>query len=380
MKVLHINASYKPAYVYGGPTVSVSMLCEQLHGAGIDVEVYTTTANGVAELPVKPNETKYVDNVAVTYFKRVTKDHTHFSPALLGALNKKIKQFDIVHIHAWWNLVSVLSCYVAIKNKVPVVLSPRGTLSAYSFSNKNTGFKSYIHRFLGKRLLQKCLIHATSVYEASAINRLMANQSTTVIPNLIRLSDEKDQSPERFVNNKLRLLFLSRIEEKKGLDILLRSLEHITVPFSLTIAGSGDPEYIEKLKLLIPESQKDNIEWAGFYGDGKFKQLAAHDLLVLPSHDENFGNVVIESLSAGTPVLISNKVGLASYVETNNLGWICEPDIYSISNTIIRIYINEQKKLTEIRGKAPGVIHHEFSGERLVKRYIDLYQSIKRTT
>jgi glycogen synthase len=53
MKILHIIASYKPAYVYGGPVMSVSMLAEQLALAGNQVDVYTTTANGKTELPVK---------------------------------------------------------------------------------------------------------------------------------------------------------------------------------------------------------------------------------------------------------------------------------------------------------------------------------------
>src|SRR3569833_3381732 len=65
------------------------------------------------------------------------------------------------------------------------------------------------------------------------------------------------------------------------------------------------------------------ITWAGFRGDEKFSMLHEHDLLVLPSHDENFGNVVIESLSQGTAVLISPFVGLRDYVAKNNFGWGC---------------------------------------------------------
>ena len=61
--------------------MSVSMLSEQLAAAGIGVSVYATTANGTEELPVKTNSILNVDGVQVTYFKRITKDHTHFSPA-----------------------------------------------------------------------------------------------------------------------------------------------------------------------------------------------------------------------------------------------------------------------------------------------------------
>src|SRR3954466_11833550 len=121
--------------IYGGPTMSVSMLSEQLVKAGIDCSVFTTTANGPTELPVTIGIPVNVDGVWVTYFKRITKDHTHFSPALLLALWQRVKQYNIVHIHAWWNTVSVLSGLIAVLRGVPVIVSPRGTLSNYSFHN-----------------------------------------------------------------------------------------------------------------------------------------------------------------------------------------------------------------------------------------------------
>ena len=135
--------------------MSVSMLCEQLVKKNIEVMVFTTTANGTDELPVALNNPVDVDGVRVTYFKRLTKDHTHFSPALLSKLWRNVKNYDVVHIHAWWNMVSVLSCFISLMRGVPVIVSPRGTLSPYSFSNKNRFVKNLIHHFLGKPLLNK---------------------------------------------------------------------------------------------------------------------------------------------------------------------------------------------------------------------------------
>ena len=110
IKLLQIIAAYKPAYIYGGPTMSVSKLCEALTKTEIEVEVLTTTANGKDELNVRPAKSIDVDGVKTTYFKRLTKDHTHFSPALLLTLRKKIKEQRattqtpnanlIIHIHA----------------------------------------------------------------------------------------------------------------------------------------------------------------------------------------------------------------------------------------------------------------------------------------
>jgi glycosyltransferase involved in cell wall biosynthesis len=376
LKILQVIAAYKPAVIYGGPTMSVAMLCEALVHAGIPAEVFTTTANGAAELSVEAGRPALVDGVTVTYFKRVTKDHTHFSPAMLKTLWKRAEEFDVVHIHAWWNLVSVLTCMIALIKGIPVVLSPRGTLSGYSFSNKNTGKKKLIHHLLGKKLLAKCHLHITARRESVSILNFIKPLSITTIPNFVKLEAGKFKD-KPVAGEALKLLFFSRIEEKKGLDILLNALSALTIPFHLTIAGDGQKDYIDHLKARITDPLiVDKITWAGFYNEDKFDLLRGHDLLVLPSHDENFGNVVIESLSVGTPVLISENVGLADYVKQNDLGWICQTNTGSVSGAINNISHHHRKEMRNITENAPNLIRKDFSGDKLVRQYIHLYKNI----
>lgn len=353
--------------------MSVSMLAENMVRAGVDTEVYATTANGKEELPVTPGEKVMVDGVPVTYFKRITKDHSHYSPALFKQLRREVKGFDLVQINAWWNLVSIFSCLIALKNKVPVLLSARGTLSPYSFQNKNIGVKWALHHLLGKTLLKKCHIHATSKREADAVNSLFNPKSMTVLPNFVKLPAEIN-FPERELSPVFKLLFFSRIEEKKGLDLLIKALPAVTVPYTLTIAGDGDRDYVDSLKKLATENGlADKIDWIGFQNENKFDLLYAHDLFVLPSYDENFGNAVIESLSVGTAVLISEEVGLEDYVNVNNLGWVCHTNPASVAWHINNIGINDKDGLTRIREFAPGIIADDFKEAHLVKKYVDLY-------
>lgn len=356
--------------------MSVSMLAENLVKAGVDTEVYATTANGKEELPVMPGERVVVDGVPVTYFKRITKDHSHYSPALFKQLRGEAKSFDLVHIHAWWNLVSIFSCLIALKNKVPVLLSARGTLSPYSFQNKNIGVKWALHHLLGKTLLKKCHIHATSKREADAISKLFKPKSITVLPNFVKLPEERNFATGE-LSRVFKLLFFSRIEEKKGLDLLIKALPAVTVPYKLTVAGDGDPDYVNSLKKLAAENGlEDKIDWIGFQHENKFDLLFAHDLFVLPSYDENFGNAVIESLSVGTAVLISEEVGLEDYVNVNNLGWLCHTNPASVAWHINNIAINDKDGLNRIREFAPGIIAGDFKEEHLVKKYADLYEEL----
>ncbi|MES2278831.1 MAG: glycosyltransferase [Bacteroidota bacterium] len=373
MKILQINASYKPAYIYGGPTMSVSKLSEQLVNNGCTVQVFTTTANGLTELPAFEQIPVEVNDVTVYYFKRITKDHSHFSPRLLAAVWQQVKKFDVVHIHAWWNTVSILSCLIAIMRGVPVVVSPRGTLSSYSFHNKNAFIKKCIHHLLSKPLLGRSYIHATSHYEKMALQQIIVPKQIITIPNFIELAEVVQLKNNDFTGP-LKLLFFSRIEEKKGLDILLNALKTVTIPYHLTIAGSGEPSYINSLKAIAQQNNiTGHMSWVGFQGENKFGVLANHHLLVLPSYDENFGNVVIESLCVGTAVLISQQVGLAGYVRDNNLGWICNTDANSVADAINQI---DRQKLKVIAVSAPAVITRDFNEENLLKKYTDMYQQI----
>ncbi|WP_179415169.1 XrtY-associated glycosyltransferase XYAG1 [Mucilaginibacter sp. E4BP6] len=374
MKILQLSPSYKPAYIYGGPTMSISMLSEQLVAAGKGVTVYATTANGLTELPVEIAKPVLVDGVQVIYFKRVTKDHTHLSPSLLTHLWRTARDYDVIHIHAWWNLVSVLGCFVALIRKVPVIVSPRGTLSNYSFQNKNNNIKSQMHSWLGKPLLKNCFIHTTSNHERDVLKAMLPGNTIFNIPNFINLVKNKFSGYQP--TDHLRLIFFSRIEEKKGLDVLLDALKSVSIPYKLTIAGDGNSEYVSQLKkMALDNGVAAQIDWIGFQTDNKYQLLYDHDVMILPSYDENFGNVVIESLSVGTPVLVSKAVGLADYVDQNRLGWLCETNPASVSAAINNL-ASQKAGIIRIKEYAPGKISADFNYANLAKRYIDMYTQV----
>lgn len=382
MKIIHVTASYKPAYIYGGPIQSVAKLCEAMVeiSDGEDLQVLTTTANGTEELEVQTGKVSLTDSVPVTYFKRWTKDHSHFSPELLIQLRNTILQTQdsklIIHIHAWWNLVSVLSCLIAKWHKIPVLLSPRGMLTSYSFGNRNSISKNLIHNILGKKLLKYCHIHATSEQEKQDILKIITPKSITVISNLVSFPSSAP-SLQSSANNIFQLLFLSRIEEKKGLELLFEALTLVDIPWQLTIAGSGKAEYVESLKLKAEMLKPSNrIKWLGLVDkEKKFDLLADHDLTVLTSHNENFANVVIESLSVGTPVLVSKYVGLADYVKDKELGWVTSLNVDEIKTELVSAY-REATKREKIRTEAPSLIKDDFNDVNLAKKYIELYNRI----
>ncbi len=373
MKILHIIPAYKPAWVYGGPTYSVSLLCEALVRNHHDVTVLTTNANGVTQLDVETGKRHEVDHVSVIYFSRWTKDQSNFSPGLLLKFWRKARQYDVIHIHAWWNMVAIPAVMICRIKGIRPVLSTRGTLSAFSFTHQNAWLKKWFHRLFGRWLLHNLIFHVTSGKEKAELMYLFKKSACVQIPNLISLPQT---TYSRDLNaTELKVVFMGRIHPVKNIEFLLDVFDRsLGIPFRLDIVGSGDPAYLEELKTQV--NHPSAINWSpSLEGAEKWNCLAKADLLVLPSRTENFGNVVMESLSVGTPILISENVGSSAYVIENNLGWVVPARLEDWKKMIRYIHENPGER-ERIREQAPSLVHSHFGEKALIKRYEDMYRMI----
>jgi len=376
MKILFVVPYYKPAYAYGGPIVVISMLAERLIALGHEVTVYTTATNGKSELEVNKNTEVLVDGVKVFYFNKLTGDNTYISWKLWGFLNKTVDDFDVVHIHTWWNFL-VLGAALVCRNKgIKPIVSPHGMLSDYIIYNRNAFAKKWVHKLLGKKLLKNSWLHVSTEMEWDESKRIVGTWDGEIIPNLVKLAGKKYPRPE---NPTFTIGFLSRIDPKKGLDVLIKALSKVNFPYKLLIAGSGESHYIDSLKSIANKcGNSKQIEWVGWKGgEGKFEFLSAIDMMALTSHSENFAIVVIESLSVGTPVFISDQVGLFKYVAENNCGWVTTTDIEAVTSNLNQLFI-EKDKFTRINNETPAQIAQEYEESHLAEQYIRLYNlSIK---
>jgi glycosyltransferase involved in cell wall biosynthesis len=374
MKILHIVPSYKPAYVYGGPIESVARLCEGLVAAGHTVHVYTTTANGDTELDITPGQTLDVDGVQVTYFKRITKDPTHVSPALWKHLYKSVADYDIVHIHSWWNILVMVAAKICLLKGAKVIVAPRGMLSQYVFNSGSSKVKKAIHASFGRSLLKQCYFHATADAEYRECVQLIDNWKGFVMPNILSLPNLPIQHHD---NSVFTLVFLSRLHPKKGLELLFEAISRLQFNVILKIAGDGDPHYVNGLKQLAQQFNISNkIEWLGWRNrDEKFVELMNADLFTLVSLNENFANVVIESLHMGTAVLVSEDVALADFVKSNDAGWVCRLEVNDVIEKLADAK-NQLDKLSRVRKEGREIINENFSENRLIAGYANNYLKV----
>jgi len=347
-------------------------LCETLCAQGYDVHVITTNANGKADFPNKNGSTTIIDGIPVTYFKRITGDHTSVSPAHTRALMKIVREYDIVHIQGWWNWVSIMALQVCRWYGVPHVLTPHGSLSDYTFRvSSGLSFKIWLHKLLFKKQLHQTLLHVTSSEERNRLSQALPKAQTIELPNMLSFPDLLKRRESKDI--KLKIVFLGRINKVKNLELLIRSLLQVSFPFDLNIIGEGDPVYIATLKVIASNHQ--DIRFTGpLSGDQKFQALADADILALMSHTENFGNVVIEALSQGTAVMISHHVGTAHFVQTFRLGYVIPADMDACVNILEKI--NADRTILEnIRKRSPAIVASEFNPDTLAQRYVKLLYS-----
>ncbi len=368
LRLLMIAAGYKPSWVYGGPTISISTLSEALAANGLNVTVMTTNANGRNDFEYPSGTCKSIEGVEVRYYRRWYGDPMSISPAHTWALIRNIRKYDLVHINGWWNWVAMLSLLICKITGTPHVLTTRGALSEYTFQTKRTGWvKNTMHHLLFKRMLAHTLLHVTSEEEALKFKRVLPETTVVVLPNIIQLPQV--QYHQANVDMPLKLLFLGRIDPVKNLEMLVEALNQVNFRYILTIVGDGKSEYVESV--LAKAKDVSAIQWVGpVYDDRKNQYLADADALVLVSHSENFGNVVIEAMAQSTPVLLSRNVGLSEWVEQNGLGWVVSPDLESLIAGLEAVNA-DRKYLSDIRAHVLDQVHKDYAMSRLADRYIN---------
>jgi glycosyltransferase involved in cell wall biosynthesis len=176
-----------------------------------------------------------------------------------------------------------------------------------------------------------------------------------------------------------RVLFLSRIHPKKGLEVLLDAWPTVRRHLpgaTLTIAGDGEQAYVESLRARAAAIPGDSVSFSGFVsGAQKESVLANADLFVLPSFQENFGVVVIEAISAGAPVVITPEVQLAPVVESERLGIVVPRRVEAVAEGILRA-LGDRGLREQVASRGAAIVEKNFSpgaiGRLLAGMYADV--------
>jgi glycosyltransferase involved in cell wall biosynthesis len=382
VKVLHVVASYLPAVRYGGTIVSVHGLCKALAARGHDVHVYTTSVDGPGNTPVTHGVPVMLDGVTVHYFESTFLRKIYRAPALRWAMRDRVAAFDVVHTHAVYLWPLWVAAAEARRSGVPYVVSPRGMLEQELIEKKNPLMKAMAIAFLDKRALEGAsAVHVTSAREAEELAAFGFS-----LRRVIEIPNGVDEAPAggapsaaiaRVIAGPPYVLYLGRVNWKKGLDRLIAAMAHAP-GVRLVIAGNDEERYTATLAEIADQHRvRDRVVFTGFVDSADKAALLRHaGALMLPSYSENFGNVVLESMAAGRPVIVSAAVGVADVVKATASGIVIDGDAGAFGAAITKL--SSDAALGDEMGSRGREAAKRYSWDRVAGEMEALYAEVGR--
>ncbi len=387
MRILQIIPSI--SLVYGGPSQMVIGLSAALADKNIDVTIITTNSNGdIGQIPldVPLNQPIKQNGYQIIYFRCSPFRRYKFSLSLLQWLNQNVRQFDLAHIHALFSPVTTLAATIARGHNLPYIIRPCGMLDPADLQKKKQLKQIYAALLERPNLAGAAAIHFTSKEEAKISERFgLGNTGKMPVPQdlVIPLGVTADLFPKRLRESQVPIiLFMSRIEPKKGLNLLIPALESILesgIEFSFILAGSNpqDADYETQIKVQIHNSILARYTTiTGFVtGDFKHELLTNADLFVLPSYYENFGIAVAEAMAAGVPVAISDRIHIAEDIQKAEAGWVGPLEVGAIASLIKSALLDpDERQRRGLNGQEYAKKYYNW--EAIAQQTIDAYQHI----
>lgn len=384
MRILHVIPSLAPRG--GGPAKAVIEMCRELLRRGEDVEIYTTDSDIDGRLEVPLGSAVPVCGVSVTFFKASLNNYYKISRPIAAALKSTLLRYDIVHINSLYQFSSTMAAHYCRRYGIPYIILPHGTLDPYLYRRHR--FRKSVYELLVERrnLAAAAMVHFTSVEEMELAQSLGLTFHGTVAPLGVEI-DEGLAGHEEIadavwpaIKNRTVILFLARINFKKGLDILTRAFAQIHRHRSyvhLVIAGA-DNEGLEKevRNWLTDQDVLHAVTFTGMVvGELKAALLKRADMFVLPSYSENFGIAVVEAMSAGLPVVVSNKVNIWSDIEKAGAGLVVNTDAAELAAAMERL-LDDPRLAAEMGARGERLVREQFSWRVAGNRLLEMYQDV----
>ena len=377
MKVLHVIPSLSPTQ--GGPSFALPLMERALANSGVELTVVATDDDGAGHHAAVPLAQAVPSHGATRFYFRKQTDFYKVSLPLAGWLRKNVDQFDLVHIHALFSFSSTAAAWAARRKGIPYVIRPLGVLNRWGMENRRQFVKSLSFRFMEAPMLR----HATAMHYTSRAEQHEAEQTGATAPAAViplgvdTAAFQNLPDPELFLKQfpsacgKKLVLFLSRLDAKKGLDVLLGAWAEIrkseignrkSADWLLVIAGSGDAAFERGLRAQAERlGVTESILWPGFLaGAEKLSALAAATVFVLPSYSENFGIALVEALAAGLPCVTTMGVAVSEDIAASEAGLVVPPEKHALGAALEQL-LSDKELSVRLGRNAQQLAQNRFS-------------------
>jgi glycosyltransferase involved in cell wall biosynthesis len=384
MKILIVIPALGP--VYGGPTKSVIELAQALGKKGIEVDIVATNANGSISLDVPTsiwiNEKYY----RVQYFPYCNFLDYKFSISLTIWLLQHVNDYDLVHTNAIFSYPVLPAHWACQIYNVPYIMTPHGMLEPWALAYKASKKRFYFN-LLEKPAFQRAnAIQMLASTEAKRIEPLKLTTPLVVVPNGIHAQDfetlpDIEQFYQQFphTRNKTIILFLGRIDPKKGLDLLASAFAKVHAHFSqthLVIAGPDNIGFSQTVENYFAEAGcLDAVTFTGMLtGDLKYAALSAASLYVAPSYSEGFSVSVLEGMAAKLPCVITTGCNFPE-AAIAQAALVVDIDADKIANALIDC-LTQPEQAKSMGDRACQFIFEKYTWEKIANQMQQVYVSI----
>ncbi|HKP68500.1 MAG TPA: glycosyltransferase [Pyrinomonadaceae bacterium] len=369
MKVFFPVEVFYPSQA-GGPANSVYWLTKELVNEGFE-PVIVASDKGLAN--GHPTN-QWIENEA----GRVIHVKTRWLNFPIGQTLRSLANFrraDIVHLSSVFYPAAFATAFAAKALKKKIVWSARGELDTAALTYSRAR-KSPILWLIRNLIGDYPVFHSTCDEETEYIRGLLGDNAKVVqIPNFIEIPPVAERVPGNY------FLFLGRLHWKKGLENLFAALAQNDAfrnsPYTLKLAGKGQPPYERKLRELVDElGLAEKVEFVGqVEGEEKHRLIASAFWTLMPSHTENFGLVVLESLAQNTPVLAST--GSPWHVlETERLGIWTGNSPEELSEAITRMIRMSNEEYADYRSRGRQFVEENYDMRKNIARWVDVYRTL----
>lgn len=382
MRVLFVTPFYAESYVMGGMAIAPAQWAETLVAYGLEVDVFTTTANGSDDLDVPLGVPIEHGGVSITYFPRLRQSGNLFvSLPLLHKCQQTMATYDIVHSIGLWTFPSIISSIIARRSKIPYALSLHGMLMPWAYNRHGMRKKLLLKLLEKKRISRAHSVFCTTDLEMRYFQQLGFG-AAEIVPNIVSPPDmDVDEARSRFrqrfrLENKTVLLFAGRLVRNKGVHLTISAFKKIAAKHpetKLIIVGPFEDEAGQLAQQQVMDLKLDErVLFLGLQtGLDYWDSIAGADLFVLNSYSENFGMAPAEALSVGIPVLLSDQVGIANLVRHYNAGEITSLDVDDIAETL-NMMVADKDNLAAMGKNGIQLVQDHFSSIAVGQRLADL--------
>lgn len=347
----------------GGPSRSVPMLVKGLAELGVDITLMTIRSENMNTHALEGTNAKL--KVLEPSFSR--RDIAEYL---------KEENFQLIQIQSMWDLPYHKVMVEARKQGIPYVITPRGMLEPWSLSQKRWKKKLAWWLYQRNDVQKSACVFTTAEMEAEHVRNLGISTHISVIPNGI----ETDGYPCKTSRDMVRkqVLFLSRVHVKKGIELLFEAWKRIHPDFidwQLLIVGNGETDYIKALELKIDSLEmRDCVKiHPPVFGDAKTQLYHESALFCLPSYSENFGMVIAEAMSCGTPVITTTNCPWEILNETRT-GWCIDLSVDNLEHALREALSMNETDLYDKGRKASRLIRENFDYRSVTRNTLRLYQ------